>query len=108
MRIVSAILLLAGMALLAAAPRQSADAVAEELAAAVPVEADGQPIVIDDFLVFPAVGDLDGDGRKDLLVGQQKDGRLRVFRNVGTDARPVFGKPAWFDETVPDGRIPHT
>ena len=36
-----------------------------------------------------AVADLDGDGRKDLIVGNT-DGQLFVYRNQGTDASPVF------------------
>ncbi|MGB2820750.1 MAG: FG-GAP-like repeat-containing protein, partial [Phycisphaerae bacterium] len=37
----------------------------------------------------PAVADWDGDGRKDLLVGNT-NGTICYFRNVGTDAAPVF------------------
>jgi len=37
----------------------------------------------------PAAADLDGDGRKDLLVGNT-DGGLYFYRNIGTDAAPVF------------------
>ncbi len=45
----------------------------------------------------PTFGDLDGDGRADLLVGTQGDlvngyyrGSLYYYRNVGTARRPVF------------------
>ena len=39
---------------------------------------------------YPYVLDFDGDGRKDLLVGDH-DGFIYVYRNQGTDANPVFG-----------------
>jgi uncharacterized membrane protein YgcG len=41
------------------------------------------------FRSSPAVADFDGDGRKDLLLGNT-DGHLYLYRNVGTDAAPAF------------------
>jgi hypothetical protein len=38
----------------------------------------------------PSVFDLDGDGRKDLICGNTA-GELLYYRNIGTDAAPVFG-----------------
>jgi hypothetical protein len=37
----------------------------------------------------PVAADIDGDGRKDLLVGDF-EGKLYFYRNTGTDAAPVF------------------
>jgi hypothetical protein len=77
------------------------------LAEPVPVEVDGRPLVRegrDDL--FPFVGDLDGDGRRDLLLGTREDGRLLVYPNVGSNTNPRLSGPQWFDDTVPTGRIP--
>ena len=66
---------------------------------------DGRVLEFPDRLAAPALGDFDADGRRDLLVGQHS-GRMRVLRNLGTDDRPKFSDAAWFDEILPDGRIP--
>jgi hypothetical protein len=55
--------------------------------------------------VYPALGDIDGDGRADLLMGDRK-GRMRFSRNIGTATRPEFAAPIGFDALCPDGRIP--
>lgn len=39
--------------------------------------------------LFPRVVYWDSDGKKDLLVGQP-DGQVTIFRNVGTEAAPLF------------------
>lgn len=52
------------------------------------LEADGVPIGEDPY-VAPSVADWDGDGAKDLLVGTYH-GRVRWYRNVGSNAAPVF------------------
>ncbi|HID31917.1 MAG TPA: VCBS repeat-containing protein [bacterium (Candidatus Stahlbacteria)] len=38
----------------------------------------------------PYVYDWDGDGKKDLLVGQFHYGKVRFYRNTGTNNNPVF------------------
>ena len=60
---------------------------------------------------YPAFADIDGDGTTDLVVGvtdwdSHDGGRLLVYHNRGTNARPVYAKPAWLDATVPSARIP--
>jgi hypothetical protein len=39
---------------------------------------------------IPCVTDWNGDGKKDLLVGYQTNGMIRVYTNSGTDSKPVF------------------
>jgi hypothetical protein len=78
----------------------------------VPLDKNGRPDYDNDF---PWFGDFDGDGRPDLLVGQhtyhtepgkKREGRLRIYKNIGEKGRPRFGDPLWFDDLVPTGRIP--
>jgi hypothetical protein len=57
------------------------------------------------FGFFPAIGDLDGDGRTDLLAGTRR-GRMRVHRGIGSTGPLQFAPPVWFDEFCPNGRIP--
>jgi hypothetical protein len=33
------------------------------------VEVDGKPLIVDGYAAFPSLGNLDGDGRSDLLLG---------------------------------------
>jgi hypothetical protein len=78
----------------------------DRLARPVPVEVDGKPLVREGGGLFPFVGDLDGDGRQDLLLGTHEDGRLLVYRNVGAKGSPRLSAPQWFDDVAPTGRIP--
>jgi hypothetical protein len=78
--------------------------------APVPIRVDGQVLELPDQLAAPALGDFYGHGRKDLLIGQNR-GRLRVLRNIGTGnigtgKQSKFAAPVWFDEIIPDGKIP--
>ena len=64
------------------------DKTVRELAPPVRLEAAGKPIDTDIGHAAPFVGDFDGDGVRDLLVGQFGDGILWIYRNVGTNASP--------------------
>jgi hypothetical protein len=55
----------------------------------------------------PFVGDFDMDGRRDLLVGQFREGKMRIFLNRGTNEEPRFGADyAWFQDGADTGRVP--
>jgi hypothetical protein len=46
--------------------------------------ADGVPVRVESpGYAAPCWADLDGDGKKDLLVGQFHQGKVRVYRNLG-------------------------
>jgi len=68
---------------------------AADLAPPVRITAGGVPIDVDGHAA-PFLGDFNGDGRNDLLVGQNIGGRLRIYRNTGTNARPKFDSFEWF------------
>jgi hypothetical protein len=91
-------------ALLAAGP--PAPDHAKELLPPVRLLAAGKPIDTDVGHAAPFVCDFDGDGVKDLLVGQFGDGVLWVFRNLGTDANPKYAAGVKFKDGGKDGRVP--
>ena len=72
-------------------PRRSAS----DLATPVRVPAAGAPIDVAGFAA-PFMGDFDGDGVRDLLVGQLDYGRMRIYHNGGTNAAPEFDDWKWF------------
>ena len=48
------------------------------------LEGGGQPVRVESpGYAAPCWADVDGDGRKDLLVGQFNRGKIRVHRNLG-------------------------
>lgn len=53
------------------------------------IQDQGQDLIIYSGRTSPDVVDWDRDGKKDILAGD-KDGYVYFFRNVGTDAAPVF------------------
>ena len=78
-----------------------------ELAPPVRVTVAGKPLDVGGVgYAAPFVGDCDGDGVHDLLVGQFAEGKLRIYRNEGTNDRPRFETFTWFLEGKPEGRVP--
>ncbi len=59
------------------------------LRASVKVQADGLDINVGSYSI-PRVCDWNNDGRKDLIIGQRTDGKVRLYLNSGTDSAPVF------------------
>ena len=60
-----------------------------ELEAGVPIYNGSTPLNVD-YHSAPFVVDWDNDGKKDLLVGQEAYGYIRLFLNKGTDINPSF------------------
>ena len=79
---------------------------ASELQPAVAIEADGRPLDVEHLgHAAPFFGDFDGDGRRDLLVGEFYQGRLCIYLNQGTDAEPKFDRASVFQDGAPEGCI---
>ena len=79
---------------------------APDLAPPVRLEAAGTPIDTDVGHAAPLVCDFDGDGIRDLLVGQFGEGILWIYRNEGTNSKPKLAAGVKFKEGKEDGRVP--
>jgi hypothetical protein len=78
-----------------------------QLAPPVRVEAEGGPIDVTDIgHAAPFLGDVDDDGKRDLLVGQFGGGKLRIYKNTGTEAEPKFGKYEFMKAGADLGVVP--
>ena len=90
--------------LLAAEPKGF---ISEELQPAAHAQAGGQPVDVQRVgHSAPFVGDFDGDGVQDLLVGQYDGGKVRVYRNAGSNSAPVLGGYEWVKAGGQDARVP--
>jgi hypothetical protein len=87
-----------------AGPALAADST--DLAAPVKLMAGGKPIDVDIGHAAPCVADWNGEGVLHLLVGQFGEGKLRIYRNVGTKDNPRFDKFVWFQEGAAGGKVP--
>lgn len=90
------------MTLLNAPPQK----VVDEFEPPVRLMAAGKVIDTEVGHAVPFVGDFDGDGVRDLLVGQFGEGQLWIYRNEGTNAQPKLAAGVKFKEGKPEGTIP--
>jgi len=79
---------------------------AAQFAAPVRLEAAGTVIDTDVGHAAPSVGDVDGDGVRDLLVGQFGSGILWIYRNQGTNDRAKLAEGEKFKGGGEEGRVP--
>ncbi len=70
------------------------------------VECNGKPIDVEVGHAAPIMGDFDGDKLPDLLVGQFGSGRLRIYRNEGSNTMPNFRTFGWFKAEGSFGEVP--
>lgn len=70
------------------------------------IMAGDEPISVDMGYAAPCYTDFDGDGIRDLLVGQFSEGKLRIYRNNGTDTQPEFSDFFYFQAAGADGTVP--
>jgi hypothetical protein len=54
----------------------------------------------------PTIHDLDGDGKKDLIVGQFKEGKMKFYKNIGTKGKPAYAKGVWLSSGAGPAVIP--
>ncbi len=91
-----------------AAAAAASPAYASDLLPPVRVDAEGRYIDVQAGNAAPFVGDFDGDGVFDLLVGQRAQCKLLIFHNTGSNKSPRFGgstflKAAGVEASLPGG-----
>lgn len=93
--------------LLAPADADAVAAPGSGLAPPMQILAHGVPIDISrEGQACPLFADVDGDGLRDLLVGEAWGGRLRVYHNLGTSQAPKFGDYEWLRAGDRVARVP--
>ena len=70
------------------------------------VMAGKDPIDVEIGHAAPFFADITRDGVRDLLVGQFGDGKLRIYKNLGTNKDPKFDKYEWFKAGAEVGKVP--
>ena len=84
----------------------AATCVAQDFKPPVRIQAGGEPIDTAVGHAAPYLYDFDGDGVRDLLVGQFGEGILKIYQNTGTNSSPEFAAGFEFKEATGDGRVP--
>lgn len=68
------------------------------------LKADGKQVSVESpGYASPCVADIDGDGIKDLLVGQFNDGKIKVYSGLGENK---FGKGKWLKAGGKIAKVP--
>ena len=70
------------------------------------LQAGGDFIDTDIGHAAPFLHDIDGDGVRDLLVGQFGGGKMRIYRNAGTNGDPQYETETWFKADHEFGTVP--
>lgn len=100
-------LLLAALTAAPGAGSAPAAAPDPELSPPVRIEAAGKPIESGSIgHAAPFVGDFDGDGRPDLLVGQFQGGSMTIYRNEGSGREPKLSSGQPFKTGADLGVVP--
>jgi hypothetical protein len=94
------------LALLAAPAYANPAPTTGELAPPVRLDAAGKPIDTDIGHAAPFVVDWDQDGKLDLVVGQFGEGKLKIFRNLGSTSKPQYAEPSWFEAAGSVAKVP--
>jgi hypothetical protein len=77
---------------------------AAEFQPPVRLKAGGVPIRVESpGYAAPCWVDVDGDGKKDLVVGQFNKGKIKVYRNLGNGK---FAEGVWLQADGKDAEIP--
>lgn len=99
-------LFIANLALAQEAPvsTENADSSAIKFEAPVRLEVDGEPIRVEaPGYACPGMADMNGDGLKDLLVGQFAGGKIMVYHNDGNNG---YKKGQWLKAEGAVAEIP--
>jgi hypothetical protein len=99
-------ILLAALATTQPQAAQDISGLDRELSSPVRIEAAGKPIDTVIGHAAPFVGDIDGDGVSDLLVGQFGGGELWIYHNDGTARQPKLAAGQKFKDGANTGVVP--
>ena len=99
-------MLIAAILTFAVSSAPSPAALDPELSPPVLLEATGKLIDTEIGHAAPFYGDFDGSGTPSLLVGQYGGGKLWIYKNIGTRAKPVFDTGKLFQAGANTGVVP--